>query len=361
LSGLAREEDLPVTATSDCLAFAYKETAVSVGEVVRSALFRGALESNLTAVARKDACQEEADRLDLEADEAAVDAAVERFRYENDLISAEETERWLGARGLSAEQLEDYFVRGHWAETLGEKVEAAARPPVTAELLGALEIELLMSGAFAPLANALGRRLLVRDRAEVPASGERVEAERRRFLKGARLKPRGVQAWLDVLGRDGAWLEAMLGMEAAYREKCESVLTADRLARTLSSARLPLTRLEVERVEFDSVDAAREAHLCVREDGLALEEVARQTRYPFERLECVAEDLPEDERQRLLCAPVGEVQEPVQAEGVFRLTRVTRRKDPELSDALVRERLERRILDLHFSETGSKDIRWVIQ
>jgi hypothetical protein len=32
-----------------------------------------------------------------------------------------------------------------------------------------------------------------------------------------------------------------------------------------------------------------------------------------------------------------------------------------LSDALVRKRLERRILDLHFSETGSKDIRWIIQ
>ncbi len=334
---------------------------MSVGEVVRSALFRAELEPNVAAVARKDACQQEAERLDLEADEAAVDDAVERFRYENDLISAEETERWLEARGLSAEQLQDYFVRDHWLETLGETADAAGRPPVSAELLDALEAELLLSGAFGPLAAAHSRRLLVRDRTEAPGSVERVEAERRRFLKNARLKPRGVKAWLDVLGRSEAWLEGLLGMEAAYRQQCESILTTDRLARSLSSARLPLTRLEVERVQFDSVDAAREAHLCVREDGLALEEVARQTRYPFERLECLAEDLPEDERQRLLCAPVGEVQAPVETQGVFRLTRVTRREDPELSDAQVRERLERRILDLHFSETGSKDIRWIIQ
>jgi hypothetical protein len=62
-----------------------------------------------------------------------------------------------------------------------------------------------------------------------------------------------------------------------------------------------------------------------------------------------------------LCAPIGQIQEPVLAEGVYRLTRVTRKKDPVLSDAAVRERLERRILDVYFSEIGPKDIRWIIQ
>ncbi len=350
-----------MTPSSDCLAFAFKEAGVSVGEVVRSSFVRGELKGNIAAIALKDACQEEAERLGLDADEPSIDGAVERFRYDHDLISAEETERWLEARGLSADELQEYFVRGHWAETLGDKVDRGEGPPVSAELLRALEAELLVSGVFGPLATALGRRMIARDRAEAPASAERVEAERRRFLKSAHLKPRGVKAWLEILDRNEAWLEGMLALEAAFRERCESILTTDRLARSLSSARLTLTCLEIERVDFDSVDAAREAHLCVREDGLTLEEVARQTRYPFERLKFVAEDLPEEERQRLLCAPIGLVQEPAQVEGVFRLTRVTGKKDPALSDTLVRERLERRILDSYFSETSSKEIRWIIQ
>jgi hypothetical protein len=179
-------------------------------------------------------------------------------------------------------------------------------------------------------------------------------------LKRVGIKAAAVGAWLKAVGRDEAWLERMLGLEAAYGRMCGRILTTERLARALAAARLSLTRIDVERIELESQDAAREAHLCVREDGLTLEEVAREARYPFERLNLVAEDLPEDERQRLLCATIGVVQEPARVGEVFRVDQVTRKTDPELADALVRERIESKILDTAFAEAGSRDLRWTL-
>jgi hypothetical protein len=351
-----------VSPSGDCAAFAFGGKTISVGEVVRAAQFRGELRPSVIEVAWKLASEAEAERWNLEADGDAVEAMIGRFRYEKDLISAEEAEAWLEVRGLSMDDFQDYFTRCYWRETLKEKVVPSQVDPsrVMPDRLGTLQIDLLISGAIGPLAVALGRRLVARAAADSPAEKGRLDAERGRFLERAGLAPGGVAAWLQSLGRDEGWLDGMIEMEALYRQRCDAVLTPERLAQALAAARLPLTTLEVERVEFDSADAAREALLCVRDDGLSLKEVARESRYPFERVELLAEDLPEDQRQRLLCAAIGEIQEPAPAGGVIHLSRVLRKTEPALADASVRRRIEQRILDTYFAEAGSKDIRWLI-
>ena len=345
--------------TGDCAAFAFRDAVVSVGEVVRAAHFRNELQPSVFEVALGIACEEEAARWKLEGDEAAVEAMVDQFRYESDLISAEEAEAWLELRGMTPEEFQDFFNRRYWRETLRDKVIPDRVDPsrVVPELIGLLQVELLLSGSFGPLATGLGRRLVARAAAEAPVGEGRLKAERERFFERLGLEPGGLPAWLKAINRGQDWLEGMLEMEAAYRIRCEAILTPERLSRALAAARLPLTRLELERAEFDSADAAREAQLCVREDGLSLEDVAHDSRFPFERIDLLAEDLPEEQRQKLLCAGIGEIQEPAQEGGVFHLSRVLRKTEPTLDDAPVRERVERRILDTYFSETGAKDIR----
>jgi len=314
-------------------------------------------------LAWKIACEEEAARCNLEPDEAAIDAMVDRFRYENELISAEEAEAWLDRRGLSPDEFQDHFIRCYWREALKEKVMPDQVEPsgVLPEQLPMLQVDLLMSGAFGPLAVGLSRRMIARAAAGAPAGADRLEAERGLFLERAGLEPGAVEGWLGSLDRGRDWLEGMLEMEAAYRAACDAILTPQRLSRSLAAARLPLTRLELERVEFDSPDAAREALLCVRDDGLSLREVARESRYPFERLDLLAEDIPEDQRQKLLCAGIGEIQEPAQVGGVIHLSRVLQRTEPTLADTTIRSRLERKILDTYFSEAGATDVRWFIR
>jgi hypothetical protein len=347
----------------NCAVFAHNNTPASVGEVVRAALFRNELQACVSEVSLKDACEAKADSGDLEADEDAVDAGIEQFRVENDLISAEETEAWLEKRGITADDLQEYFTRGYWRDTLGESVTCEEIGPsgLSPDLIGELEMELLMSGALGALAIGLSRRLVARASAGAQIGSAQLESERALFLGRTGLEPANVAGWLGSLDRGNEWLDGMLAMEASYRAMSGSALTPERLSRALGAMRLPLTRLELERVEFDSIDAAREGRLCVRDDNLQLEEVARESRFPFRRLEVWANDLPEDQRQKLLCAEIGEVQDPAFLEGVFNLSRVVRRTEPTLDNPAVRHAVEQSVLDSHFSEAGARTISWFIR
>ena len=71
----------------------------TAGDAVDAAVFRGELEEKWQAFLRHLAAEERADELELELDESAISAAAEEFRYRHDLITAEETERWLSNRG----------------------------------------------------------------------------------------------------------------------------------------------------------------------------------------------------------------------------------------------------------------------
>src|SRR5262249_39646547 len=97
--------------------------------------------------------EERADELDLEIDNDAIDVAAEHFRYAHDLITAEETEQWLGARALSLADFTDYFTRQHLRSTAEEKIESddvdlvSAQPEqrelFTAELIFSDELDRL--------------------------------------------------------------------------------------------------------------------------------------------------------------------------------------------------------------------------
>lgn len=346
----------------DCPVFAFKGTDVSVGEVLRAALFRNELQASVDAVAWMAACEERASEEELEADERDVEAMVERFRVDNDLISADETEAWLDKRGIDADDLQTHFARCLLRDAVGGKVAAVkvGYSSLNPELLRDVKIDLFISGAFSPLAIGLSRRLLAWAAAGAPPDAEGAGSERARFLERTGIGPGEVPQWLASLGRSQEWLDRMIAIESAYLTKCRAALTPERLSRALAGLRQPLTRLELETVEFDSIDAAREGRLCVRDDGMSLAEVARQSRFPYRRAGVWAFELPEDLRQKLLCAGLGEVQDPALSGGVFNLSCVIGKTEPTLDDPAVRGRVERGILDAYFSELGGGDISWFI-
>jgi hypothetical protein len=287
---------------------------------------------------------------------------INQFRYDNDLISAEETERWLEARGLDTDEFQDFFDRSYWADVLKGKVfrNDAEGSPDRADIMANLDSEVLMSGGFGPLAVDLSRRLMIRNDPESRPSVAEIEGVRALFYSNAGIEQSGLEGWLTSLGRNRAWFDQMLEMEASFQKRCEAVLTPGQLARELAASRLSLTRMEIESVEFDGIDAASEGLLCVREDGLSLEEVARESRYPYKRMELLAADLPEEKRQDLLCAKIGSVLEPSGSGELFYLYRVLRKDEPGLHDPSVRSRIEQRVLEAHFSGTKAGEIRWII-
>src|SRR5881394_4272825 len=91
-------------------------------DAIDAALFRGELDSKWAEFLRCVESEKRADELDLDLDDSAIATAAEAFRYEHDLITAEETEAWLVTRRLTLDDFSDYFTRQYCASTLNEKI-----------------------------------------------------------------------------------------------------------------------------------------------------------------------------------------------------------------------------------------------
>jgi len=168
------------------------------------------------------------------------------------------------------------------------------------------------------------------------------------------MEPAQLPNWLERLGRDSEWFNEMLAMEAAFRRRCDTLLVPQARQHELMALRLHLTRFETEVIELESRDAAQEALFCVREDGMSMEEVATEGRYPYRRADFLLEDIPNDVQQRFLSVSAGDVLEPVARGEGFELCRIIKKIEPHLEDPTVKLRIGQRLLDRHFSELASK-------
>jgi hypothetical protein len=337
--------------------------AHTASDVVDAASFRGELESHWNEVLRLAACEEAGTENDLELDGTALDAASESFRYRHDLITAEETEQWLERRGLSLSDFSEYFTRHDWGNTLRGKVTARKMPYHSApvELQELLFTELILSGELDQMAARLGRRIAAIEAAgEQELDAELFAAEHRKFLERAGLTPETLGEWLENMGREASWLEQMARGEVLYDRRCHAVLTAGERQRELADLRLPLTQFDVEMVELESLDAAREAFLCVRDDGISMEEVAKEGHYPFRRYTRLAEEIPLEDQQRFLSASRGDLLDPIERGDGFQLFRILGKMEPNLDDPVVRGRADERILDRHFAELVSRHLQWCL-
>ena len=295
----------------------------TAGDAVDAAVFRGELEQKWQAFLRHVAAEERADELELELDESAISAAAEEFRYRHDLITAEETEKWLANRGLTFEDFSDYFARQYCVGAVGEDLspERIGYTSAAPELRDLFLAELIFSGALEEITTKLMWRLAARCAGNEPTS-EAIAAEKRKFLTRIAIEPALLTSWLEEMGRDSQWLDEMLAVEAAYKAHCDAVLVPEARQRELMAVRLRLTRFEIERIELESHDAAREALFCVREDGMSMEEVATDGRYPYRRANFLLEDLPADAQQKYLSVSQGDLLEPMPHNDGFELCRV---------------------------------------
>jgi hypothetical protein len=335
----------------------------TVADVILAAHGRGELQPAWTSLLELVECEKRAaglaERDDVTADEGTLQSMSERFRYERDLITAEETERWLVNRGLTLEDFDAYFLRHYWAGTLEEPAEPEALDYRSApdEFWDLLMAELQLSGELDRMAQRLGWRLAAAhaQRDEPAPAADLLEPD----SAAARGDP-ALEEWHAALGGDPRFVEDLPRLEAAYQRECRRLMTPDQVGRSLVSRRLALMRVDLETVDVDSLDAVHEVIMCVRDDGLSMSEVASEGHYPYERMDVILEDLLPDVQQRVLRAAPGEMLGPVPHDGGFHVHRLVGRADPDLADAEVRERVERQLLEHHFSELTAPCIRWIM-
>ena len=326
-------------------------------DAMDSAHFRGQLDSLWQDFQQRVAAEKNADQQDMELDEAAIDSAAEAFRYDHDLITAEETEQWLAIHGLNLDDFSDFFARQYCGNALPEvEYEPIAFGSSSLELRDIFAADLVLSGDLDAMITQLSWRLAavaaVAEKERV--SPDAIEVERQGFFERSGLNAEQLPQWLEQLGRDREWFERMLEMEAAYRQRNETLLTPQSRKREIATLRLQLTRFETELIELESRDAAKEALFCVREDGMSMEEVAMEGRYPYRCVSFLQEDIPDDLQQKFLSVSPGEVLEPIPRGDSFELHRVAKKIEPQAGDPAVLERVENRILGRHYFEVAAR-------
>jgi hypothetical protein len=183
-------------------------------------------------------------------------------------------------------------------------------------------------------------------------------AEKEQFFNRTGIDGSNLPDGLSKVGRDEPWLNEMSRLEAIHNRTRAEILTPQSRQREMSSLRLQLTRLDVEMLEVESKDAASEASLCVTVDGLSMEEVAQEGRYPYKRKQLLIQDIEADLQQKFLSVPAGSVLEPIPRGDGFQLWRIVEKIEPNVDDPVVQERVDQRILDLHFSQLVSDHIQW---
>ncbi|MEP6809226.1 MAG: hypothetical protein ABI992_03215, partial [Chthoniobacterales bacterium] len=193
-------------------------------------------------------------------------------------------------------------------------------------------------------------------KSEIEASA--LAAERAAFMARMHLEESAVADWLAHRNQNDFWLTEMIELEAACARERERVVTPEACKREFTALRFQLTIFEVEVIEFDTLDAAREALLCVREDGMEMEEVAAEGHYSFRQERLLLEDIAPELQQLFVSIIPGKVLEPIEQSGEYRLCRVLAKNEPDPEDAGVRRRVEQRVLDRHFAELVNQRVHW---
>src|SRR5437667_1770311 len=341
----------------DLVVCACGEQEYTAGDAIDAAIFRGELDKKWEKFLHVVAAENRADELELDLDESEISAAAEAFRYQHDLITAEETETWLANRGLTFDDFSDYFTREYCASAVRENIspEKVGYDSAAPELRELFVADLILSGELDHMTTQLIWRLAARC-AEKEITPDAVSAEERSFLDRAGIKRAQLGKRLERLGRDATWFNEMLALESAYRRRYETLVVPLARKRELAILRLPLTRFETEVIELESRDAAQEALFCVREDGMSMEEVAAEGRYPYRRADFLLEDIPAEGQQRFLSVSAGDVLEPLARGDGFELCRIISKVEPQPDDPTVKSRIDQRLLARHYSELASRHL-----
>jgi hypothetical protein len=243
------------------------------------------------------------DEVELDAND--VDAAGTEFRRGLGLLAAEEMEAWLSHWEITA---------GDWVGFLRRRLARGLAPDARGGDPGdALWAEAVCSGALSSW------------------------------------------AW-ELAGRAAAGGED--GDPDAYDELVRRANTPEARAKTLESKQMDWLRVECDLLELPVEGMAREAALCVREDGLSLDEVAGRAGVQVAERAFLLMDAPTELADPLLSARPGDLVGPVSTGDGFFVALVRDKRAPSLDDPAIGELLDVEVPRRAIDSEVKKWIRW---
>ena len=324
-------------------------------DVFLAAMLRAAWQPFETQLRESLACLAEARSRRELPPASRIEAAATAFRYDRNLLTTDETITWITRAGLTVDAWTDFLVgrllRGDWTDRLASLLQRHGGSLAISDR--AFSAEGIASGWFDQQALILAGRAAV-SAMSADTTPDVIDLAHVRWTRRAH------EAWLGVLdAADLGRLAHLARLDALFEVRKRASLTPQGVDEHVARHRVDWTRIDLERLVFDTVDAAREAACCVREDGLTLSDVAIQSRLQVRDSREFLDRLEPELRDVVLAARCGQVVGPVEIGSRYELASVVGKAPPDPADHLVRARAEEAIVEQLVGKAVRSRVSWV--
>lgn len=286
------------------------------------------------------------------------------FRRERGLLAGDQLRTWLAERGVTPDDWAAYLRRSVLRERCVESLDGIlARQPVPVEdVARILPAEVACNGILRRCATTVIGWAAAASSPALGVAPERPQPDHRRVealthdvtnsAAGSRLIDLGTADIPMRLGR-------LLALRAAYEWFLDEVSSEVALRGCLDSYRLAWLRFRGTELRCASHGAAREALMCLREDGLDPGEVVRLAGAELRELAIVLQEAEPALASLLVSAQPGDVLGPLEDDaGRIRLLLITERVAPSLGDPELFERARREVVRAALESLTAGMVRW---
>lgn len=304
-------------------------------EIVAAAEAWGEWQSFVTEARQALSCLVYAAETDQLPAAAEVREAATAFRYAHNLISAEDTQRWLDRWEMTVGDwmncLRGQLLRDAWAAKLDQLV--AAHPVSEEDLFTVIKDYAVCADQLQDWARKLAGRAALASRAA--AAG---------CFDAATESPR------DLVSR----------IEAEFQQRRQQTVTPRLLETKVNDHRLDWIRFECRYLRFADERQAREAAFCVAEDGLTLEDVARDARCEVRQWSFYLDEIEAGARPHFLAARQGDWLGPISMMNAFSVFSVVQKQMPAAADPEIKQRAEQAILGGMMEQAINERVKWML-
>ena len=312
--------------------------------------------AELAALDREAASEEEL------VEESEIEEESNRFRYEKDLVSVDDTERWIGVWGLDV----DAWLTWIRADLLRKRFEgegAVVAPAEVAEwddetVEGAVHAEAAFSGALSRFARRLAAEAAIAQRLAEGGAPQDEPREEAAESTGAPTVdvgslPLGFPAE-GLAERTRALSRLARGFDAFRSE----VVTAEAVAARVRIHQGDWMRVDCRILTVPTEDVAREALLSIQEDGEEMSVVAAGAGAEVREGTFYLEELEPGISDHVLAARKGELLGPLRTGEGFVLVDVLAKRLASVDDEEIRTRAERSLFDSLVERETDDRVLW---
>jgi hypothetical protein len=324
----------------------YGDEEIGLDEILLEVVASGAWEGERDRLARGLAAGEG----DVQPD--ALRRAENAFRRARGLLAADDLVAWLAARGLGVGDLRAHLRLQLAADHAGEG------PVASADLKAAARVAVLLDGTAGDALRRLLRGAAAEDILEPPLP-EPGPGEATALARVAAADPA-----LPLHETDAAALEPIAARAlrrrlalAAAHERVE----AREVEGALAQKRIDWTELEFAELVVSTEPAAREAMLCVSEDGVELAAAGELAGGRYRERRCLASEAVPALRARLLAGEPGTPIGPVPGPEGWSVVVLERRHPPTADDGGVWDRARRLVVAERLERRLAGRVRWHVE